>query len=856
MSGPGGAGEATGHAAYVLDEGWTCAGLPAGSASGPHELAGVPGAWIPAAVPGTVAGALRAAGLPVHEDELDGLDWWFRCRFTVPAGRWLLELGGVATVWDAWLDGAHLGHAETMYRASRVGVDLDGQEHELVLRCGALPPVLAPRRPRPRWKTYLVGHQNLRWLRTSLLGRIPGWAVVPPAIGPWRPVRLVPLPSSVPEDVVLRAVCDGDAGEPAAAAEAPIAGAPAAETPADGGTVTASFLLRGRASVGPATLRVGGVEAPLTARRQGDDLVLEGQAHLPEVERWWPHTHGPQPRSEVWADVEGTPHLLGRVGFRTLAVDRSDGGFRLSVNGVPVFCRGACWMPVDPVGLVTPDELLDHRLGLARAAHMNMLRVPGTTVYQDHRFFDRCDELGILVWHDCMFAFTDPPDDDAFTADVEAELAEALAPMGNHPSLAVVCGNQEVEEIASMNGLPPERAETPLFDRTVAGVVARTLPGVPYVTSNPSGGNRPFRMDTGVSQYFGVGGYLRPVEDARRSRVRFAAECLAFATPPEPETVDEVCGGAYRAGHDPAWKRGVHHDAGRSWDMEDVRDHYVAGLFGADPRAERYVDAERALELGRAANAELMAAVFTEWRRPGSASGGGLVLSLADLRPAGAGWGLVDSLGRPKAPWYALRRAFRPVGLLAVDEGLNGLALHVVNDTAEPVHGRLVVELVARGELVVERGEQVVEVPPRSSCSADAEEILGGFRDVTYAYRFSPPAHDAVVATLRSDGGDELAQAVYLPLGQGRPRQADLGLTATARADGPGRWAVEVGTARLAQWLTVRADGFVPDDSWFHLPPGATRVVTLTGPEGALPRGSVQALNGVARATITVQGPA
>ncbi|MGH9093043.1 MAG: beta-mannosidase, partial [Acidimicrobiales bacterium] len=781
--------------ARELAEGWTCAGLPAGSASGPHELAGHRAAWVPARVPGTVAGALRGAGLPVHEDELDGLDWWFRCRFAVPASRWLLELGGVATVSDAWLDGAHLGHGENMYRRRHVAVDLDAGEHELVLRCAALPPVLAPRRPRPRWKTYMVAHQNLRWLRTSLLGRIPGWAVVPPVIGPWRPVRLVPLPSAVPDDVVLRATCDGDGdgdGDGSGGA---------------GGTVTAAFVLRGRDGTGPATLRVGVVEASLAARRQGDDLVLEGSVHLDEVERWWPHTHGPQPLAEVWADVGGASHLLGRVGFRTLAVDRSDGGFRLSVNGVPVFCRGACWMPVDPVGLVVPDEVLDHRLRLARAAGMNMLRVPGTTVYEDHRFFDRCDELGILVWHDCMFAFMDPPDDEAFTADVEAELAGALAPMGNHPSMAVACGNQEVEEIASMNGLPPERAETPLFDRTVADVVARTLPGVPYVTSNPSGGGRPFRMDTGVSQYFGVGGYLRPVEDARRSRVRFAAECLAFATPPEPETVDEIGGGAYRAGHDPSWKEGVHHDAGRSWDMEDVRDHYVAALFGADPRMERYVDAERALELGRAANAQLMAAVFTEWRRPGSESGGGLVLSLADLRPAGAGWGLLDSLGRPKAPWYALRRAFRPVALLAVDEGLNGLALHVVNDTAEPVRGSLVVELVARGELVVERGEVAVEAPARGSCSADAEEVLGGFRDVTYAYRFSPPAHDAVVATLCSADGRTLARAVYLPLGEGRPREADLGLTATARAHGPGRWAVEVGTARLAQWVTVRADG-------------------------------------------------
>jgi beta-mannosidase len=827
------AAETGGAPAGLLELGseWECVGLPAGSAADPGGLDGLSPPWFPARAPGTAAGALRAAGRPVHEEELDALDWWFRCRFTAPAGQWLLELGGVATVADVWLDGGHLGHHENMYRVWRLPVTLDAGDHELVVRCAALPPVLAPRRPRPRWKTYLVDHQNLRWIRTSLLGRIPGWAVVPPVVGPWRPVRLLSLPAAGPDEVTLRADCDAEGG---------------------GGTVTASFVLRGRQEVTGATLRVAGVEAVCTARSDGGDLVVEGSVHLPSVDRWWPHTHGGQPRYEVRVDVDGIEHLLGRVGFRTLAVDRKDGSFRLFVNDVPVFCRGACWMPVDPVALVSPDDVLDHRLGLARAAHMNMLRVPGTTTYEDHRFFDRCDELGIMVWHDCMFAFMDPPDDEAFTADVEAELAEALGPMGGHPSLAVVCGNQEVEEIASMNGLPPERTATPLFDTTVAKTVERVLPGVPYVTSNPSGGSRPFRMDTGVSQYFGVGGYLRPLEDPRRSQVRFAAECLALATPPEPDTVDEVCGGAYRAGHDPTWKRGVHHDSGRSWDMEDVRDHYLAALFGVDPRMERYVDAERALELGRAVNAELMRSVFTEWRRPGSVSGGGLVLSFADLRAGGAGWGLVDSLGWPKAPWYALRRAFAPVAVLAVDEGLNGLALHVVNDTAGPVRGTVVVELVARGELVVERGEVEVEVGPRGSSTVDAEDVLGGFRDITYAYRFSPPAHDAVVASLYAEDGGVWSQTVYFPLGQGRPREADVGLTAAARPDGPGRWVLEVGAARLAQWVTVRAEGFVPDDSWFHLPPGASRTVVLTGSREGPPRGSVQALNAMARATIKV----
>ena len=582
----------------TFGERWECAALPPDAATDPPGLAKLAADWLPAEVPGTAAGALRAAGRPAQYRELDEQDWWFRCRFDGVPGRRLLELGGLATVADVWWNGALVRHSENMYRAQRVAVDVAAGENELVIRCAALTPQLAGRRPRPRWKTYMVEHQNLRWFRTSLLGRIPGWAVVPPIVGPWRPVRLLGPGDVVPTTVALAATCDGD-----------------------GGVVTASFDVVGDAVPTDASLRitragaVGEPAEPAEVAAAADDLGtvalatvdatagepdgrfrLEATVRLAAVDRWWPHTHGAQPRYEVWADVGGQTHRLGEVGFRTIAVDRRDGDFRVTVNDVEVFCRGACWMPVDPVAVASPAAVVEHRLGLVRAANMNMLRVPGTTVYEDRHFFEQCDRQGILVWHDCMFAFLDPPQDDAFVEDAVAEVTEAAAAMAGHPSVAIVCGNQEVEEIAAMNGQGGERSSTPFFDETVPAIVGAALPEVAYVTSNPTGGTLPFRMDSGVSQYFGVGGYLRPVEDARRSRVRFAAECLAFATPPEPVTVDEHCGGAYRANHDPSWKAGVHHDAGRSWDMEDVRSFYMASLFGVDPLKERYIDAERALE--------------------------------------------------------------------------------------------------------------------------------------------------------------------------------------------------------------------------------------------------------------------
>jgi len=815
---------------------WECAGSPPGALEGPADLHAV-GDWVPARVPGTAAGALLDAGVALADQrDYDEDDWWFRCRFHAPAGTWRLTFDGLATVADAWVDGAHVAHGDNMFRPLERVLDLGEGEHELVIRCAALVPLLGAKRARPRWKTYLVRHQNLRWFRTSLLGRIPGWASVPAPVGPWRPVRLTPAGAVVATGVHLLARCDG----------------------ADG-TVDVVFRLPGHVAaavaaspVGPGVVSVGGASAALALLPDGDDVVVSGRVRVAGVERWWPHTHGPQPLYEVSATVGDHRVALGRVGFRTVTVDRGDGGFRVVVNGEPIFSRGACWFPPDPVR--PGGEPDDVRLTLERArdAHMNMVRVPGTSVYEDRAFFDLCDELGILVWHDCMFAFMDPPDDDGFDQAVELELAHAFTVMAGHPCLAVVCGGQEIEEVAAMNGLAPDRWTVPLLEKLVPRVLEAFLPDVAYVTSNPTGGDLPFQMDAGVCQYFGVGGYLRPVEDARRAGVRFAAECLALATPPEVPFVERHCGGPSPAGHDPGWKRAVHHDAGRSWDMEDVRDHYVRALFDVDPLMQRYVDAGRALDLGRATNAQLMSAVFSEWRRPGSSCAGGLVLALRDMRP-GAGWGLLDSSGVPKAPWYALRRAWAPVTVLVTDEGLNGLHCHVVNDTAEEFSGTLRVALFARGALRIDQADRALQVAARSGVTIGTGAVVEGFRDISYAYRFAPPAHDVVVVTLLDGAGTVVAEAVHLPLGQSRPLEADVGLVAVASPGEEGCWTLRVATTRFAQWVSVEAPGFVPEDSWFHLPPEGTRTLVLASlGESERPRGRVRALNAQQAARIEV----
>ena len=823
---------------------WECAPTPPGEATGPTGLAGLPLRWMAASVPGTAAGAVRgSSGVEPSSAELDAGDWWFRCRFAGPGradpardGAWLLELGGLATVADVWLNGEHVARSESMFTPCRIRVPALRQDNELVICCSALAPRLAERRPRPRWKSAGASHQNLRWFRTTLLGRQPGWTVTPAPVGPWRPVRLRPWGSHQVLSRWLEA-------------------RPQADGP--GGTVSVELRCTTAPGTVPAgSMEVGGARAPLTVELAGDgeQLVARGTVLLADVARWWPHTHGAQPLYPVSATV-GPDHLdLGAVGFRTVEVDDGDGRFQLAVNGVPVFCRGGCWYPMDPVSFADRPGEVEATLALAQEAGLNMVRIPGGTVYEDDRFFAACDRLGIMVWQDAMFAFLDPPDDGEFLAGVTEELTGVFSELAGHPSVAVVCGGQELEEQPAMFGLSPDKWHSAVTDKVVPAVAGQLLPGVPYVTSSPSGGDLPFQVDTGICHYTGVGVFTRPLSDLRAADPKFVSEGLAFAVPPPAATVDEACGGARQAGHDPAWKRAIHHDTGGSWDLEDVRDHYVRLLLGEDPAMVRRTDPERALDLGRAAVTSVMAEAVAEWRRPTSACAGLLLVGLRDLR-VGAGWGVLDALGRPKAPWFALARACRPVAVLLTDEGLNGLDVHLVNDTDGAVAGRLTLSLYGADHRL-EASERVVEVPSRGGTTVSAASLFDGFRDFTYAYRFGPRRHELVVAELLDEDDRPLTRATYLPGGLGRPVQPEIGLQARLESADDQVWSLSVSTRRFAQFVSVDVAGFRAADSWFHLEPGGTLVTDLypESPDRApdrRPTGRVSALNSIEGARVS-----
>lgn len=796
-----------------LDQGWTLVLDESGTFTHPSELPDA-ASCLPAPVPGTVASALEAAGRfdRMRAFPLNTQDAWYRLSLSgEDTGPAILRFEGLATLADIWLNGELLLSTGSMFERYDVPVDLTGKD-ELAIRFRALAPHFETAGPRARWRPQMINARGLRLLRTTLLGYMPGWCPEIHAAGPWRPVLLLDHEAARLADTRVSSHLTPD------------------------GVGVLRVTIAAGDSAQEMALLCDGLECAFTV--EGDHLVAE--LHLPDVEPWWPHTHGNPRLHDVSIRIGGIDYPVGRTGFRHIEVYKGTDGkdFAILVNGQRIFCRGAVWTSADIVRLAGESSDYEPWLRLAAAAGMNMIRIGGTMAWETPEFFRLCDALGIMIWQDVMLAnFDYPVRDTAFMRHIEREVSQFLDRTGISPSLTVLCGGSEVYQQGAMLGLPETTWKGPLFTDILPCLAERLRPDVIYVENSPSGGALPFFPGEGVAHYYGVGAYCRPLDDARRANVRFAAECLAFANVPQQAILDTYL--PVPAVHDPRWKAQVPRDRGASWDFEDVRDHYLGTLHDCDPARLRREQPLLYLELSRAVTGEVIEATFAEWRRCESSCNGALIWTLQDLLP-GPGWGLIDATGTPKPAWYAARRAFRPVQIMFSDEGTNGLDIHVINETASVRDVVVEFACLRDGTVAVVSGRRALSLGPRQSVKIAATDLIGAFFDTTWAYRFGPPAHDVTVATL-VDGmtGEVIADTFHFP--QGRAKAiGDARLEASLHRQ-QDEWWLEVTTDRFAMSVHAEIGGYRVEDDYFHLPPGRKKRLKLLAlsAEAATPSGTL-----------------
>ena len=445
-----------------------------------------------------------------------------------------------------------------------------------------------------------------------------------------------------------------------------------------------------------------GVKAEKAFRLVAGTNRLELALEVEKPRLWWPRGYGESVLHDLAVDVGGVRQVK-RIGLRKteLAVrndakphpDSKTGEIGQSltvvVNGRDVFCQGANWIPSDAIeNRQTPARYRD-LLGSAAAANMNMIRIWGGGQFEHDAFYDACDELGLLVWHDFLFACTIYPVTDYFMDGVRTELGHQLRRLRDHPSIALWCGDNECitvahhfaktkEDEAWYVSLCAER------EKKLAAAAREFDPTRPFWTGSPSRGPGDFVLPDGTRgdyHAWGVWFAKMPLKFSFETIPRFCTE-MGFQSYPSRELLERYVP-ANRI--DPTTPE-LHHRQ-KSKNGDETIAWFIADGF----RYPRGVDS--CLYLSQVQQAMAIRHAIAAWRPVRSGCSGVVFWQLNDNWPV-TSWSLVEYGGKWKQAQYHARRGFAPVAVFAATKHRHKSTFEVraVNDAAEPFAGTVRVE--------------------------------------------------------------------------------------------------------------------------------------------------------------------
>lgn len=682
--------------------------------------------WLPAEVPGAVQ--LDLMRLDLLPDPFIGRnerlvqwvgekDWQYRRRFAVDADllsetRQELVLEGVDTYADVYLNGQLVQRCDNMFRTWRIPVAglLREGDNELFVDFSSVFKVDVPKYLAAPYKLQAWPNNDQSDIWISLYARKAGytygwdwgpriitaglWKNVSMEFGPRMPDVQVKTLSVSPKRAGMQAVLDLDAD-----AEITIV--------AEGRTLYRAHHAAGRAVC---------------------DFVVK-QPRL-----WWSNGLGDPALYDFDITVtsaEGTVSRRIATGIRTVEVDRTDGAMTVVLNGIPVFCKGANWIPADNFPTRVTPERCRSLVHAASAANMNMLRVWGGGLYELDDFYEACDREGILVWQDMTFACGMFPADEAYLESVAAEVRDNVRRLRNHPSIVLWCGNNENEISYFEWGwnrtlLPSQRTAYEadlhkLFYETIPQAIAEEDDTRYYHPTSPSTGYNGIPYGQGDAHFWSVwkGGmvdeYLRPANIARfMSEYGFQSyACMPsienFAAPE-----DRHVGSSVMLAHQKAW-----HDETRDPNFGDNQiKKYMQAYYGWVPESF-----ETFVYLSQFQQAEAVKVAMEAHRRAKPWCMGTLFWQLNDCWPASS-WSSVDYEGRWKALHHYARRAYSEVLVspYATEDG--DVVVQVVSDRIRPVQTTLRVEILRVDGTGGETHEYPISVPSNASVEGWRGKVL------------------------------------------------------------------------------------------------------------------------------------
>jgi beta-mannosidase len=810
--------------------------------------------WLPARVPGGVhTDLLSLERIPdpfVADNEkqvqwVAETNWVYRRTFTPNADllaqeRTFLVCDGLDTLAEVRLNGELLGKTDNMFRQYLWNVKSllnDGENELLITFHSPIQYIIARQAERPMSGVShaIPGGPHLRKAPCQF-----GWDWGPKLlpIGIWQDIRLEGRTTARLDDVHLR------------------------QHHQAGGVVIEAALSVERWQDDPLTAVVqatapDGTVLKTEAQISGESQTLQVTIDQPQL--WWPNGYGEQSLYQVSVTLAQNGRVCDRrryhIGLRTLELRQEEDewgqSFTFMVNGVPIFAKGANWIPGDSFPTRLADGVLEVLIRDAAAAHQNMLRVWGGGFYEEERFYDLCDKYGILVWQDFIFSCSIYPlDDDTFVENVRQEAVQNIRRLRHRASLALWCGNNEMdwgweswgwaglkyqEELNALKEKMPELkhvtrllgrrqpavgweglrdAYEKFFFATLPEWVAGEDPDTPYWPSSPSS-NTPFVDANGQVQgdahYWDVWHGGQPFTAYRNQFPRFMSE-FGFQSLPPLETIRTYAGEA-------------------DWNMTSyIMEHHQKNDSGNGLIIAQMTDTFRMptdfpalVYLSMILQAEGIRYGVEHWRRNMHRVSGTLYWQLNDCWPV-ASWSSMDYFGRWKALHYAARRFYAPV-MLSIEDAPPQMGLHVSSDLTQSWAGSVRWSLETLGGEVLEAGEETISAAPLSSTHIRTFDFAGRISDTN--------RRQVVFVAELWQGKERLA----LNIGAFAPNKhlslVDPDLAAEVSRAGD-ELMIELTAQSLARFVELNLQGtdVIFSDNYFDIPAGRTVQITCSLPEG------------------------
>ena len=454
------------------------------------------------------------------------------------------------------------------------------------------------------------------------------------------------------------------------------------------------------------------------------DKDRSGGIVIDDPRLWWPNGYGEQPLYSVDAVlyVDGAPVDANskRIGLRTVTLhtenDEFGKEFVFDVNGVRIFAMGANYIPEDSliprIDESTAARLIDNCL----LANFNMIRIWGGGYYLPDYFMDMCDECGLLIWHDFMFACSAYLLTDELRDNIKVEAEQNLRRLRDHASLALMCGNNEIEQVfvdfkvKDVDVAVKDYIE--IFNNILPEAMARLAPDVSYWPSSPSSGE--LFVDTGDPDRGDVHNWSvwhgsRPFKEYRRFHFRFCSE-YGFEAFPHLKTIEAFTKEDER---NPFCRIMESHQKCRGGNGKILM--YLSQTYLYPHTLENLVYASQLLQ------GDAIRYGVEHFRRDRGRCMGSLYWQLNDCWPTSS-WSSVDYFGRWKGLHYAARNFYAPV-LISAHENRTEMTLNISNETMSKFTGKVVYGVYDNKNTAVMTGEIDITVDALSSLDVYTQEL-------------------------------------------------------------------------------------------------------------------------------------